>query len=177
MSRFRVPLEDFPMHVIEWNKEKEDYEANLTTSRTYFDLKYACVVGFVGAYVPESTNHHLRDWIKWSKLLKHRLPFEEIIGCSMNDPYVMLNYARKLGAGEKMNFIADWDGTITKFVEQELEFFDYTKPQPYTAVIIDNVVKICITSSFSVFYYMESCNPEFLWRYCLDEDTACRVFL
>jgi peroxiredoxin len=176
-SRFRVDLEDAPLHVIQWNKEKEDYEAILTSTRTFFDSKYTCIVGFAGAFVPESTRDHLKTWHKWTKVFKYRFPFDEIIGLSMNDPYVMLRYARKLGVGDKMTYIADWDGAMTKLLESELEFFDYTKPQPFTAVIIDNVIKIRIASNMKTFFFTESVHPEFLWRYCLDEDTACRVFL
>ena len=67
------------------------------------------MTGFPGAFTPTCTETHLPEYLsKWSDFKGIR-----IAAMSVHDPFVMKAFAKKLNAGDKIDWISDGSGLLT----------------------------------------------------------------
>ncbi|CAG9310963.1 unnamed protein product [Blepharisma stoltei] len=168
-ATWRKDLPDTELDFIKYNPDTKEYEIQKIKGREYFKQQRVIFVGIVGAFVPECTEQVVWDWATRSKGIKKSARMDEIIIVSMNDAYVMQHFAKKLDYGDRLSFIADWNGAFTKNAETLIEFDSGcglgARSQRYSSPTIHGRMKAIYQSAHGdKLLYTVSSHPIYLWR-------------
>jgi glutaredoxin/glutathione-dependent peroxiredoxin len=74
-----------------------------------------------GAFTPTCHLNHLPGYIEHSESIRAR-GVDDIAVISVNDPYVMNEWAKSTRATGKIMFLADFDAAFTKAIGMEMDF-------------------------------------------------------
>jgi peroxiredoxin len=97
-----------------------DYEKVSTNSEDLFKKGTYILVGYPGAFTPTCQSNHLPEYIQKFSDLKSG-GATKVYSISVNDPFVVKVFAEKLNSQDKMTFIADGNGELTKALEVGLD--------------------------------------------------------
>jgi glutaredoxin/glutathione-dependent peroxiredoxin len=86
----------------------------------YFKGKHVVFVGYPGAFTPTCMATHIPEFIEGASKIKAQ-GVDEIIAMSVNDPFVQTAFAEHLGGKDKINFIADGNGELTKALGLDMD--------------------------------------------------------
>lgn len=110
-----------------------------------FSGRSVVVFGLPGAFTGTCTAAHVPSFIRTSKALKDK-GVDEIIGLSVNDPFVVQAFDEHTGASAGgVTLLADASGAFTKALGMD---FDapvvgfYGRSQRYAMYVVDGVVKV-----------------------------------
>jgi Peroxiredoxin len=99
------------------------YMKTYASTTSLFSAGKSVLFGFTGAYNPACENFILPEFIKKAKELKKE--GVKFYAMSVNDPYVLQAFAKKLGAREYLDFIADGSAELTKALNVEADLSEY----------------------------------------------------
>ena len=87
----------------------------------YCKNKHVVVVGYPGAFTPTCMATHIPEYITNAEKIKSTKGVDEILALSVNDPFVVKAFAEHLGGKDKINYIADGNGELTRALGQECD--------------------------------------------------------
>eukprot|EP01138_Halocafeteria_seosinensis_P002293 gb/GECG01002349.1/.p1 GENE.gb/GECG01002349.1/~~gb/GECG01002349.1/.p1 ORF type:complete len:152 (+),score=14.98 gb/GECG01002349.1/:1-456(+) len=93
---------------------------NLGRCPSFFLFAQVALFGVPGAFTGVCTASHLPGFIQNADKLKSK-GVDEIICLTVNDPEVSKAWANHVNAGDKVSIIADWDGSLTRALDQEID--------------------------------------------------------
>jgi peroxiredoxin len=162
----RPEISDMDLNIIAYNPDTQDYENTVINSKAQYMEKRVLFIGIIGAFVPECTCEVVYEWAKAAKAFKIVLEVDEITVVSKNDPFVMQNFARKLGYEDRLNFLADWNGEFNKIMKSQRDFELElgTRNFRYVAYMNYGVLKCVFSSYWSEMFFTSSVEPGFIWR-------------
>eukprot|EP00878_Enallax_costatus_P001491 GHUV01001642.1.p1 GENE.GHUV01001642.1~~GHUV01001642.1.p1 ORF type:complete len:160 (+),score=51.79 GHUV01001642.1:171-650(+) len=105
--------------------------------------KKVIIFAVPGAFTPTCSKSHAPGFITKAGELKAK-GVDTIACVAVNDPFVMDAWAKDLGAGKELLFVADGNGTWTKAMDLTFDGSDYglgTRSQRYAMVVEDGVIK------------------------------------
>lgn len=85
-----------------------------------FAGKKVVMITIPGALTPTCTDSHAPGFLEKLAELKEK-GVDDVVCLSVNDPFVMDAYAKKMNAVEKMKFLGDGDASITKALGLEVD--------------------------------------------------------
>ena len=74
------------------------------------------------AFVPECSCEVVYEWARAAKVFKKEYEIDDVTIVTMNDPYVVTHFAKKLDYEDRLNFIADWDGRLNDVIDCRQNF-------------------------------------------------------
>lgn len=177
LSDFRRPLPDnLNLKWVRFNRELNDYLVEDLTSEQLKDFR-VYLINFVTAYHDEDTTH-LHDWAKAANAIKAKTFCHDIMCVSVNDPFVILDMARKLGYEDRISFIADWDCSMTKWLKSEYETeYMGLKSRRSAGVMTEGLLRVKFYSFYLPLMYSYSVSPKYMWKYIYDPMLRVRLFL
>eukprot|EP01120_Amphizonella_sp_Union-15-10_P010241 TRINITY_DN4078_c0_g1_i1.p1 TRINITY_DN4078_c0_g1~~TRINITY_DN4078_c0_g1_i1.p1 ORF type:complete len:209 (-),score=43.42 TRINITY_DN4078_c0_g1_i1:94-675(-) len=90
------------------------------TAKDFFSGKKVVLVGLPGAFTPVCTADHIPGYVRKFDEFKQK-GVDSIACVTVNDPFVTKAWAQHLGAAGKIDFIPDWDGKLTKALDQTID--------------------------------------------------------
>ena len=109
----------------------------------YFENKNVVLIGYPGAFTPTCMSQHIPQFITEADAIKLK-GADEIIALSVNDPFVVTAFAELLGGRERINYLADGNGELTKALGYD---FDLTSVQlgpirskRFTMIVKNNMI-------------------------------------
>eukprot|EP00331_Platyophrya_macrostoma_P013558 CAMPEP_0176410924 /NCGR_PEP_ID=MMETSP0127-20121128/3323_1 /TAXON_ID=938130 /ORGANISM="Platyophrya macrostoma, Strain WH" /LENGTH=189 /DNA_ID=CAMNT_0017790467 /DNA_START=21 /DNA_END=590 /DNA_ORIENTATION=- len=102
------------LKLVEW--KNGEYATTVLDSHSAFANQRVILIGFPGAFTPSCENVHLPEYIKRAAELKAD-GTDKIFAMSVNDPFVLGAFAKKLAAGDAITWIADGNGEFTKALD------------------------------------------------------------
>jgi peroxiredoxin len=121
------PGDKFPSAVVAIVRfeENQGFTNEIVDINEYLENKNVVLVGYPGCFTPTCMHQHIPQFIGKADEIKKK-GAEEIIALSVNDPFVVVAFAELLGGRDKINFIADGNGELTKALGLD---FDLTAVQ------------------------------------------------
>ncbi len=104
---------------IELTRISEDGPDKVSASFFFADKK-AVLFAVPGAFTPTCTLNHLPGYIENAEAIKAN-GVDMIAVVAVNDPFVVQAWADQSGAGEKVTFLADWDGSFTTQLGMDID--------------------------------------------------------
>ena len=181
-SKWRIAVPSLKLKMVKYNPTTKTYDIVDAMSDQYFFEARAIILGFIGCFSPECSEEFLYDWACASVAFRQQFGFTELVACSMNDPFVMKRYAERLGFEGRMNFIADWNGEWSRFldtaVSEENESSHMgSRNVRYSGVLMENTVKVVNVSVAQELLYTYGTTPDYLWKHCINPRIMKRIFL
>ncbi|CAE7790650.1 PRXIIC [Symbiodinium sp. KB8] len=108
----------------------------------YFAGKKVVLVGIPGAFTGTCYGTHIPDFVQHADEIKAK-GADAIAVLGVNDFFVMKEFAKALGAGDKLSFIADGNGTLTAALDASVDFSGAhfgTRTTRFSAVVEDGTV-------------------------------------
>jgi peroxiredoxin len=96
-----------------------------------------------GAFTPTCHMEHAPGFVTQEQTMKSK-GVDEIFCVSVNDPFVMANWAKSLGAEGKITFLSDHDAGFTKAIGMDMDASAVglgTRSKRYAMVVKDGEVK------------------------------------
>ncbi|CAG9315257.1 unnamed protein product [Blepharisma stoltei] len=106
-----------------------------------FANKKVVLVGFPGAFTPTCTNHHLPQFVKLHGSFSNK--GVEVIGLSINDPFVLKEFAQELDT--TIPFICDGSGEFTKAIEAGVDLSEKNlgyRTRRFTALVENGTITL-----------------------------------
>lgn len=100
-------MKPLALDYIKFDPETNEYRIEHIQSREHFEKKKIICVGIVGAFVPECTEDVVWEWARCSYSFTKGQKFNEVIIVSVNDAYVMQQFAQKVDLKDRISYIAD----------------------------------------------------------------------
>lgn len=115
--------------------------ANKTTSE-YFEGKTVALFGVPGAFTPTCSAKHLPGFVEQAAALKAK-GVDAVACMSVNDSFVMAAWGKDQGVGDKVEMIADGNGSFTTALGLQLDTGSFGGPrvQRFSALVKDGVVR------------------------------------
>ena len=113
-----------------------------TTSGEYFRGKKVALFAVPGAFTPTCSVRHLPSFVDKAGELKGK-GFDEIVGISVNDPFVMAAWNKSDGS-EDITMLADGNGDFAEAVGLTMDGSKFgmgKRSQRYSMVVNDGVVE------------------------------------
>ena len=113
------------------------------TTADIFDGKTVALFAVPGAFTPTCSAKHLPSFRDHADALKDK-GVDEIVCTSVNDAFVMGEWARAENVGETMRMLADGNGTFAKAMGLELDASGFgmgPRSQRYSMLVENGVVK------------------------------------
>lgn len=114
MIKIGDKLPDFKMKLVEHGIIKEKQISTL------FDNKTVILFGIPGAFTPTCSNSHLPSFVEHFDKLKSK-GVNHIVCLSINDAFVLSAWANATSSSDKIIFIADGSGILTKAMGVDLD--------------------------------------------------------
>lgn len=108
-----------------------------------FAGKKVVLFGVPGAYTPTCHKKHLPGYVANADAIKAK-GVDEIVCLSVNDPFVMNEWATATGATGKVSVLPDWNATLTKAMGLEFDGAGAglgTRCKRFAMLVEDGVVK------------------------------------
>eukprot|EP01017_Pseudomicrothorax_dubius_P049509 TRINITY_DN9212_c0_g1_i2.p1 TRINITY_DN9212_c0_g1~~TRINITY_DN9212_c0_g1_i2.p1 ORF type:complete len:164 (-),score=26.93 TRINITY_DN9212_c0_g1_i2:43-534(-) len=96
------------------------FEKATINSGSLFKNQKVVIVGYPGCYTPTCETLHLPQYIQRAEDLRKN-GISKIYAVAVNDPFVTMAFAERLGAEDKISFIADGNGDFTKKLNMETD--------------------------------------------------------
>lgn len=96
-----------------------------------------------GAYTPTCSARHLPGFVEQAEKLKAK-GIDQIVCLSVNDAFVMRAWGESQQATEKVTFLADGNGELTKALGLEMDASGFgmgTRSQRYSLIVEDGIVE------------------------------------
>lgn len=94
--------------------------ANDVETSSIFDGKRVILVGVPGAFTPTCSDNHIPGYLENADAIFAR-GVDDIIVVTVNDHFVVSAWSERLSAGDRLSFIADWDGAFSKALEMDMD--------------------------------------------------------
>lgn len=94
--------------------------ANDVETSSILDGKRVILVGVPGAFTPTCSDNHIPGYLENADAIFAR-NIDDIIVVTVNDHFVVSAWAERLGAGDRLSFIADWDGAFAKALGTDMD--------------------------------------------------------
>lgn len=104
--------------------------------------KKVVIFAVPGAFTPTCSRDHAPGFLKHADELKAK-GVDTIACVSVNDVFVMDAWAKNLGAGQSILFLADGNGTFTKACDLEMDGSEFglgTRSKRYAMIVEDGKV-------------------------------------
>ena len=162
----RPQIPELNLHMIQYNKEKKLYENIVVNAKSYFTPKRCILIGIIGAFVPECTCEVIYEWARAAAVFKEEFDFDDITIVSMNDPFVMEHFAKKLDYEDRVNYIADWDGKLNDLMKcrYELDLELGHRNYRYAAFVMNNSLQVVQSSGWNKLFFMKMIHPIYMWQ-------------
>ncbi|XP_005103069.1 peroxiredoxin-5, mitochondrial [Aplysia californica] len=101
------------------------------------------IFGVPGAFTPTCSKDHAPGFVSSADALKAK-GVKDIVCVSVNDPFVMAAWAKSVDPDNKIRFLADTNGALTKALDVELDLtavLGNVRCKRYALVAEDGVVK------------------------------------
>ena len=96
-----------------------------------------------GAFTPTCSEQHLPGFMQHAGAIKAK-GVDAIVCVTVNDPFVVAEWSKTTGAGDKVDILSDGNAEFTKAVGLELDASGFglgTRSQRYAMIVDDGVVK------------------------------------
>ena len=121
----------------------EGFTNEIVDINEYLEKKNVVLIGYPGAFTPTCMGQHLPQFIDSADQIKKK-GADEIIALSVNDPFVVTAFAELLGGRERINFIADGNGELTKALGMDMDLsvvqLGNVRSKRFTMIVKDNLV-------------------------------------
>lgn len=94
--------------------------ANDVETASIFDGKRVILVGVPGAFTPTCSDNHIPGYLENADAILAR-GVDDIIVVTVNDHFVVSAWSERLGAGDRLGFIADWDIAFSKSLGMDMD--------------------------------------------------------
>lgn len=95
-------------------------ETNDVETSSIFDGKQVLLVGVPGAFTPTCSDNHIPGYLENADAIMAR-GVDAIIIVTVNDHFVVSAWADRLGATDRISFIADWDIAFSKALGVDMD--------------------------------------------------------
>lgn len=132
-----------PIRVRDESIQPNPFRWDVATDETIFSGKRVIVVGLPGAFTPTCSISHLPAYEEHYDEFK-ALGIDEIYCISVNDPFVMFQWAKSLGIS-KVKMLPDGNGIITADLGMLVSIFNGNmgmRSWRYSMVVDDGVIEI-----------------------------------
>lgn len=97
-----------------------EYEKASVSTGDLFAKGRFVVVGYPGAFTPTCTATHIPEYIQRANEIQGG-GVDKVFALSVNDPFVVKVFAEQLGGKQKISYIADGNGDLTKALNVGLD--------------------------------------------------------
>ena len=94
--------------------------ANDVETASIFDGKRVILVGVPGAFTPTCSDNHIPGYLENADAILAR-GVDDIIVLTVNDHFVVSAWSERLGAGDRLSFIADWNSAFSKSLGMDMD--------------------------------------------------------
>jgi len=94
--------------------------ANDVETASIFDGKRVILVGVPGAFTPTCSDNHIPSYLENADAILAR-GVDDIIVVTVNDHFVVTAWSERLGAGDRISFIADWDIAFSQSLGMDMD--------------------------------------------------------
>jgi peroxiredoxin len=110
------------------------------------------VVGVPGAFTPVCSKKHVPGYVKLADKLR-ACGLDAILVVAVNDPFVLQSWGAALHVGDKLGFVADSHGALTRALGMQEDMFGWgmgTRCRRFALLAVDGVVRLLRVETSSV---------------------------
>lgn len=134
---------EIPVRVRDESIQPNPFAWTTATNETLFTNKRVIVVGLPGAFTPTCSTSHIPAYEEHYEEFK-ALGIDEIYCLSVNDPFVMFQWAKQLGL-ENVKMIPDGNAVITDDLDMLVTVHNGgmgSRSWRYSMIVDDNVIEV-----------------------------------
>lgn len=145
MLKLLLPALDLP--IVRFLPREFDYDIAFNQSIESIFSGRNLLIGVPGAFLPSVTLKFIPEYVELITELKWLGKLSHTYVVSVNDPYVLKEFAEEIDAESEISYLADYNGELTKVLECSLSLPNLGNRCRYLRAIVDNCEVQSLTSS------------------------------